>query len=341
MDSRKLSLRYQPDLDNELRSIVGDASLSLYRMVRYHLGWVDASGQARLSSGGKMLRPSLCLLACESVGGDWKQALPAAAALELLHNFTLVHDDIEDGDTERRGIPTVWHVWGLPQGVNTGDAMHVLARLAILKLEEKGVSSDKVLCSARLLDETCLSLCEGQCMDISFEDRLDISIDDYLKMINGKTAALFACSLKIGALLGTDDEEQIGHISDFGHNLGLAFQIQDDVLGIWGEDSKTGKSTASDILKKKKTLPVVYALQEASQEQKERLRTVYSQERVGEKDLPIVLEILDVTGARGYAESVAEEHRQKALAALEKAGIDSSTKGDFVALADFMIKREY
>jgi geranylgeranyl diphosphate synthase type I len=158
-------------------------------------------------------------------------------------------------------MPTVWHLWGQAQGLNTGDAMHVLARLALLGLEENGISSDKVLRAARLLDETCLRLCEGQYMDISFEERLNIGVDDYLGMIGGKTAALFACSLKLGAMIGTKDEQTIGHMYEFGRNLGLAFQIQDDILGIWGEDNKTGKSRASDIMKKKKTLPVIYGMQ--------------------------------------------------------------------------------
>ncbi len=341
MKPQELSSRYRADLDEGLRSIVGDSFLPLYHMMRYHLGWVDVDGQARLTSGGKLLRPSLCLLSCEAVGGDWKKAVPAAAALELLHNFTLVHDDIEDGDHERRGIPTVWHVWGMPQGINTGDAMHVLSRLALLKLEEKGVPPPKVLRAARLLDETCLSLCEGQYLDISFEDRLDIGVDDYLKMIGGKTAALFACSLKIGALLGTDDERPIENLSEFGRNLGLAFQIQDDVLGIWGEDSKTGKSTASDILKKKKTLPVVYAFENAGREQIEDLTSIYRQDEIGEKDLAPVLNILEESGARQYSEGIAGKYLDKALEYLAKAEISPSSKQDFISLAGFMVEREY
>ena len=341
MDIGTLSSRYQPDIDEELRSRIGNSSLPLYHMMRYHLGWVDELGQECFPSGGKLLRPGLCLLSCESVGGNWKKALPAAAALELLHNFTLIHDDIEDGDRKRRGMPTVWHVWGQAQGINTGDALHVLARMALLGLEENGIPPDKVLRAARLLDETCLRLCEGQYLDISFEQQLNIEVDDYLEMIGGKTAALFACSLEMGALLGTENEQTIGHLSEFGRNLGLAFQIQDDVLGIWGRNSKTGKSTASDIGKKKKTLPVIYGIREADVVNREDLLAIYAQETISQKDLPRVLMILDSTGARQYAEGIAREYCEKSLAALAEAKIGPSAQDEFAQLVGFMMGREY
>lgn len=341
MNPKTLSSRYQPDLDAELRSMIGDSSLPLYHMMRYHLGWIDASGQERPGKGGKLLRPGLCLLACESVGGDWRQALPAAAALELMHNFTLIHDDIEDEDRERRGIPTVWSVWGQPQAINTGDAMHILSRLALLKLEHNGVPAVKVLRAARLLDETCLRLCEGQYLDISYEKRMDIDIDDYMEMIGGKTAALFACSLKLGALTGTEDEELVEGLNRFGKNLGLAFQVQDDILGIWGEDSKTGKSTASDIRKKKKTLPIVYGIQKAKPDQKEDLLRIYEQNVVADGDIPVVLQVLDDTGAREYVEGVALQYCQKAAENIGKMNIAYSAKSELRSFAESLIGREY
>ncbi len=341
MDPKTLSSRYQPDLDEEFRLAVGNSSLPLYQMMRYHLGWVDAEGKSIITSKGKLIRPSLCLLSCEAVGGDWKKALPAAVALELLHNFTLIHDDIEDGDHERRGIPTVWHVWGIPQGINTGDAMHVLARLALFRLEEQGVSHSRVLRSARLLDETCLRLCEGQCLDISFEERLDVGVDDYLNMVEGKTAALFSCSFGIGALLGTDDGTKIERLSEFGRNLGLAFQVKDDVLGIWGEDSKTGKSTSSDILKKKKSLPVVYAFENAGREQIKELTAIYNQDEIDAIDIVSVQNILEESGARKYSEGIARKYSDKAMSCLAKADIATSYKEDFTSMAGFMVDREY
>lgn len=341
MNLKAPSLRYQPDLEAELRWIVGHSSLPLYHMMRYHLGWVDGSGQSRRTSGGKLLRPSLCLLSCESAGGDWHVALPAAAAVELVHNFFLIHDDIQDEGRERRGRPTVWRVWGQPQAINAGDTMHTLARLALLRLEGKGVAPAKILSAVRLLDETCLRLCEGQYLDMSYEQRLDISIDDYLDMIGLKTASLFECSLKLGALLGTDDERTIEGLGRFGNNLGLGFQIRDDVLGIWGEDEITGKSSAGDLLKKKKTLPVIYGMQMAGPEQRAGLLRVYCGERIIETDIAQAGEVLDGLGARRYADDVAGQYCRKALAELDETSISPSAKDQLRSLAQFMVEREY
>ena len=341
MDHHRLTARFQPELDKELQSIVGDNVSSLYQMMRYHLGWVDADGQAKLSGSGKLLRPFLCLRACQATGGDWRQALPAAAALELLHNFTLIHDDIEDGDHERRGRPAVWRVWGLGQGVNAGDAMHVLSHLALTRLQEREVPLAKILRAMQLMDETCLQLCEGQFLDISFENRMDITEADYIQMIAGKTAALFACSLSMGAVLGTDDEEQISHLAEFGRNLGMAFQIQDDILGIWGDDAKTGKPVAGDILKRKKTLPIVRALQESDEQTREQLSAIYDQHLIGRSDILQVLIILEAGQVRPYCEGVASQYTEKALAELEATRIEPSAKEDFKSLAGFVVNREF
>ena len=318
-------LRYRSDLETELRRIIGDSPSPLYHMMRYHLGWIDASGQSQFALSGKLLRPSLCLLSCESAGRDWHVALSAAAAVELVHNFSLIHDDIEDESRERRGRPTVWHVWGQPQAINAGDAMHTLARLALLRLEEKEVAPRKILSAIRLLDETCLRLCEGQYLDMSYEERFDISIDDYLEMIGLKTAALFECSLKLGALLGTEDDKIIEGLGRFGSSLGMSFQIQDDVLGIWGEDKITGKP-ADDLLKKKKTLPVIYGIKRAGPEQRAEFIRVYSQQTIPERDVASLQQMLDGLGARQYAGEVAGQYRRSALAELEKTAIPLSTK---------------
>ncbi|MFO8010621.1 MAG: polyprenyl synthetase family protein [Dehalococcoidia bacterium] len=341
MNPAELSSRYQPDLNDTLVAMVGDSTLPLYSMIRYHLGWVDADGQARMSNGGKMLRPGLCLLACEAVGGDWRKALPAAAGIELLHNFTLIHDDIEDGDRERRGIPTVWYVWNMPQAINAGDAMHVLSRLAMLGLEKTGIEAGTTLRAARTVDQACLRLCEGQYLDISFEDRMDIEVDDYLRMIDGKTAALFECSLKVGALLGTENETTINNLANFGRNLGMAFQVRDDFLGIWGEDSRTGKSTASDILRKKKTLPVIYSLQKAGGDSRETLHSTYSLDEIKPGNIPAILQALENAGARQYANDIVRRYTGDALRELNEAELAPSAVQNFTSIAEFMVGREY
>ena len=233
--------RYRSEIDSELRAVLAERESPLYDMMRYHLGWIDWQGRPLSGTAGKALRPALCLLACEAVGGTYHRALPAAAAVELLHNFSLIHDDIQDDDRERRHRPTVWSIWGKPQAINAGTAMRVLASLALSRLGENGVSGEKQLRIQRILDESCLRLIEGQYLDISYESRLDIGVTDYLGMIDGKTAALIGCSLELGAFLGTDDEAVIRGLWNFGRNLGLAFQIRDDILGIWGDEKETGK----------------------------------------------------------------------------------------------------
>jgi len=212
--------KYRAEIDSELRSVLAERQMPMYDMVRYHLGWVDKEGRPTLNSQGKALRPTLCLLACEAITGDFRMALPAAAAVELVHNFSLVHDDIQDNDRERRHNPTVWSLWGKPQAINVGTAIRVLASIALLRLGENGVSAQKQLRAQRLLDESCLKVIEGQYLDISYEPRLDVGVADYIEMIDKKTAALIAGSLELGALLSTDDELVIEHFRNFGRNMG-------------------------------------------------------------------------------------------------------------------------
>ena len=257
------------DTEGEIVRLVRDRDPSthgLYEMVRYHLA-LDGSG----ASGGKRMRPLLGLLAYASITGEHQRALPGAAAVELGHNFSLVHDDIEDGDVERRHRPTLWTVHGVPQAINTGDTLFSLSRIALHRLTDLGFPDRTVLRLMRLFDETCLALCEGQYIDIamSTSDEL-ISVELYFDMIGRKTAALIAASIEAGALLATEDEDVIARYRGFGWALGLAFQLNDDLLGIWGPEQTTGKEP-SDVAHRKKTLPVLYAHEHAGPEDRERL----------------------------------------------------------------------
>ena len=192
--------------------------------------------------------------------------------MELGHNFSLVHDDIEDRDVERRHRATLWTVFGVAQAINTGDTLFTLSRMALHRLSDLGFSDAKVLALMRLYDETCLALCEGQFMDIwSAEHDERLSVDFYFDMIGRKTAALIAASVKAGALLATDDQDVIDAYHGFGWSLGIAFQLNDDLLGIWGDEQSTGKEP-SDLAKHKKTLPVIYALEHGSDADRSRLR---------------------------------------------------------------------
>ncbi len=287
----------------------------LYEMARYHLG-LDGGGPR-----GKRLRPLLGLLAYESIAGDHRAALPGAAAVELGHNFSLVHDDIEDRDVERRHRATLWKVWGIPQAINAGDTLFTLSRMALHRLSELGFSDAKVLALMRLYDETCLALCEGQFMDIwSAERDEQLSVDFYFDMIGRKTAALIAASVQAGALLATDDEHVIDAYRGFGWSLGIAFQLNDDLLGIWGDEQATGKEP-SDLAKHKKTLPLIFALERASEPDRTRLRQIVTAAALSEADIDEARQILERSGARDYTRERARAERDEALRRLESAGV--------------------
>ena len=340
-DLESIWKRYRTDLETELKFAVGEAALPMYNMMRYHLGWIDKQGRPQSATAGKRLRPILCLLACQAANGEWRQALPAAAAVELVHNFSLIHDDIQDSSRERRGRGTVWHVWGKPQAINVGDGMHALALSSLLRLEDGGVPHPKVVRAARILGEASLKLCEGQYLDISYENRLDIGINDYLEMIGCKTAALFRCSLEIGTLLGSDDESLLTHLKLFGYYLGMTFQVHDDVLSIWGDEKTTGKPNTSDIQMKKKTLPIVYALEHTKGEDKAKLREIYQKRTIGTAEIDIVLKILNRIDAQGYAQDMSEKNYRQALSELNASALPEPAKDELKTVAAFLFKRQY
>lgn len=305
--------QYIPLIEAEMRAnlpMLDDALRAYYGMLHYHLGWADEHFAPVQVKSGKRIRPVLCLLACESAGGAIQAALPAAAAIELLHNFSLIHDDIEDNSPLRRGRPTVWTLWGIPQAINAGDGLFTIAHCALERLAQAGVDGERILQAQAMFNRTCLELTHGQHMDIEFEKRATVTVDEYMVMIANKTAALIGASAAIGALLGNSD-----HVQDyrtFGRELGLAFQIQDDVLGIWGDEAITGKSASSDLLTRKKTLPVLYGLERSAE-----LRAVYA---APEMDVAAAVRWLDAVGAREYAQTQARHHHDLALAALEQSG---------------------
>ena len=307
------------DTESEIVRLVQDRDHSthgLYEMVRYHLG-LDGSG----APTGKRMRPLLGLLAYASITGDYQAALPGAAAVELGHNFSLVHDDIEDGDRERRHRPTLWALHGIPQAVNTGDAMFSLSRIALHRLTDLGFSDRTVLRLMRLYDETCLRLCEGQYIDIwTSEHDEPMSVELYFDMIGRKTAALIAASIEAGALLATEDESVIARYRGFGWALGIAFQLNDDLLGIWGAEHATGKAP-SDVVHKKKTLPVIYAFEHASPADRDRLRQLYAMEAPTDADVADIVSILERSGAHQYTRDEARRYRDEALAELDAAGV--------------------
>jgi len=211
---------YRNKVRVELENVMDSCPPALCNMLRYHMGWQDEHGHSCSRESGKFIRSTLCLLSCQAVGGDMSQAMPAAAAVELIHNFSLIHDDIEDASYERHHRPTVWKLWGQSQAINAGDAMFTLAYLALLKLKEKGIADEKVASSTKMLSLACSDLCEGQYLDVGYENRLGTTIEDYLNMAAKKTAALFAVSTSLGAYLGSEDSKLVDFFHLFGKELG-------------------------------------------------------------------------------------------------------------------------
>jgi geranylgeranyl diphosphate synthase, type I len=302
-----------PAIEDELRKslipVEGNGLQDLLSMMVYHLGWEGVG--AGPAASGKRIRPLLLLLTCEAAGGHWECALPAAAAVELIHNFSLIHDDIEDNSPTRRGRPTLWTRWGIAQAINTGDSMFTLAHLALLRLEET-TSTDITLKAARILQRTCLHLTQGQHLDIAFESRNDLRLESYWQMVSGKTAALIGASTEIGALAGGASEKDQAAYRNFGSSLGLAFQAQDDLLGIWGDSLVTGKSNKSDLLAGKKSLPVVYGLQKGGEFAKR-----WRQGPVEPEDVDKLAETLSDEGGRAFTEECVQKFTAEALKALD------------------------
>ena len=307
------------DTEGEIVRLVQDRDPSthgLYEMVRYHLA-LDGSG----ASGGKRMRPLLGLLAYASITGEHQRALPGAAAVELGHNFSLVHDDIEDGDVERRHRPTLWTIHGVPQAINTGDTLFSLSRIALHRLTDLGFPDRTVLRLMRLYDETCLALCEGQYLDIamSASDGL-MSVELYFDMIGRKTAALIAGSIEAGAVLATSDEEVIARYRALRLGARAGIPAQRRPARHLGPEQATGKEP-SDVAHRKKTLPVIYAWEHAGPEDRARLVELYALDRPTADEVAEVIAILERTGAREYTRDEARRYRDEALAELDAAGV--------------------
>ena len=336
--------RYKSSVEKGLYDAVpGADNFEAYRLLRYHLGWVDRQGGPLDTSvtQGKALRPTLCLFACNALADDYSQSLPAAAAVELIHNFSLVHDDIQDQDVERRHQPTVWHLWGISKALWSGNAMQCIGDLSMLNVAGQSISPATVLRVSEILTESYLEMIQGQCLDLNFESRTDIKADEYLYMIACKTGALIRCALQIGALLATEDETAVKAFAEFGNHLGQVFQIRDDYLGIWGDQATLGKATDSDIRRRKKSYPVVFALERASGTAMEDLLRIYGQEELEEDDVQRVMAVLDEVGSQEYSQRLTEAAAARALEALKPVSLPRWAQTEAEELVDFLARREY
>jgi geranylgeranyl diphosphate synthase type I len=326
-----------PAIEEKLRSTIAktdeESLTELNYMLSYHLGLEgDEPGG---SASGKRIRPLILLLTTEAAGGNWQTALPAAASVELIHNFSLIHDDIEDNSPLRRGRPTLWKKWGIAQAINTGDAMFTMAFLALYGLTQS-LPSSLILSAIQILHETCLHLTQGQYLDISYEGRGDLNIDAYWPMVSGKTAALLAACTEIGSLVAGADEDTRLKYHQFGHSLGLAFQAKDDLLGVWGDAALTGKSNESDLITGKKSLPVLYGLELEGPFAKRWLTG-----NIKPDEVKALANQLSAEGAYDYTHSVSDQLTESALSALESAQPSGEAGEALVELANFLLLREH
>ncbi|MBM5805389.1 MAG: polyprenyl synthetase family protein [Candidatus Verstraetearchaeota archaeon] len=283
--------------------------------------------------GGKRMRPFLVVKSCEAVGGEAKDALPAATAVELVHNFTLIHDDIMDRDLLRRGVPTVHTVWGVPMGILSGDLLFAEAFNVLLS---GGVDCERLRRSAEILAKATVVLSEGQNMDMAFESRIDVSEAEYLDMIYRKTGALFQASAEMGGVMGGGDERSIRLLGEYGRNMGIGFQIFDDYLGMTSKEEVLGKSVGNDIREGKKTLIVIMALASLARGQ---LLKVLGKKTASDSEIAKLLESMGRHGVLEYVYGKAEAYISKATVAISK--LPSSPARDaLMDLAKYAISRK-
>lgn len=302
------------------------SSAELYEMTAHHFGWNDDGNL------GKSIRPLLCLLSCAAARGDWEAAVPAASGIELIHNFSLIHDDIEDSSDMRRHRPTVWKLWGLPQAINAGDALFALSRISGYRLLENGYQASIVLRVQRMLDETCLDLTRGQYLDLSFDVAPPGVLDRYLEMIQLKTATLVAASAAVGALCAGADDRTIAHYRAFGQHLGLAFQILDDVLGTWGSEGNMGKPVGADVETRKPSYPPIFALETSPE-----FTAMWRDPSASNED---IMAILEQVGAQDAAHAAATEQTSLAFDSLDAADPVEPAASELRGLADRLLVRE-
>lgn len=295
--------RFERALEDTVTAILASVGESpVCEQVRWHFGFGDDGAPRR----GKRLRPRLLLHTAFEEGATFEQALDAALAIEYVHNYSLVHDDIEDGDRLRHGAETVWARYGIPHGVNAGDSMCALSYLALLR-NTGGLPLDRIAVMTSVLHEANLAMCVGQARDMHFESVGRVSMDEYLAMVRGKTSALFGAACELGARAAGAADERVTAYRELGRAYGSSFQIRDDILGTWGSPEETGKPSGSDIARRKWTFPVVWALGGEPSEEREAIARRYARSApLDPADVGAIVQALDALGARRAADEAGE-----------------------------------
>ncbi|MYR82794.1 polyprenyl synthetase family protein [Streptomyces sp. SID5466] len=324
-----------------LRAAVDRLAPPMDTVAAYHFGWIDAEGRPSAGDGGKAVRPALALLSAEAAGAPAEAGIPGAVAVELVHNFSLLHDDLMDGDEQRRHRDTVWKVHGPAQAILVGDALFALAYDLLLELGT--VEAGR---AARRLTTATRKLIDGQAQDISYEHRERVTVEECLEMEGNKTGALLACAVSIGAVLGGADDRTADTLEAYGYHLGLAFQAVDDLLGIWGDPESTGKQTWSDLRQRKKSLPVVAALA-AGGEASERLGELLAADAksndfdsFSEEEFAARAALIEEAGGREWTAREARRQHAIAIEALHAVDMPHRVREQLTELADFVVVRK-
>lgn len=323
-----ISRRIEEKLLSFFHSLPND---DLTNIIRYHMGWLNKNFIPEDSYKGKRLRPVLCSLICKITGGNLEESYPAGIALELTHNFSLVHDDIQDKDILRRGRETVWSIWGTAQGINVGDAMISLAHKAIL---DSGLDYYKKCRLIDILDTAIFRLCQGQFTDVSFEEKKDVDIEEYLLMIQGKTCSMFEASVEMGLVL-SEKEELIEKFVLIARNLGIGFQILDDILGLWGNPKVTGKPVGSDLRQNKKTYPIILGLKE-----KPEIRDIVLNRDKTEKDIEYITQLFEQSGIKEECKDKVNLYLSKARDIINSLPLDKDNLELLLELTYYLEGRE-
>ena len=310
----------------------------LYNLLRYHLGWVDQQGQPEIHGPRDSFHSLVTPAVCEALAGQFQPSLPMAAAVELLHNFSQVHGDVQAGRVDAGGRPSIWWVWGPAQAINAGDGFHALARVALMRLLERGMGAEEVIGAAEMLDRSCLAMCEGQYADLGFQDRLLVTTGEYDDMIALKSGALAGCAAAGGALAAGTGVATQERFQEMGVKLGMAWQLTRDIADFWG---KRGDGvTASNLLNKKKSLPLIYTLENCPTSAKREITAAYMKRVLEPADLARVVEIMDDTGARAACENRARELLEQALDVSHSEGNPGPQQAGVLALADLALSSE-
>ena len=338
MKLQEFATLMRPSIEEVLKQAVNRAPdqrlAPFYGWLTYHMGWEEEG--AGVQAQGKRIRPLMVLLCCLAADGEWQPALPAAAAVELVHNFSLIHDDVEDQGEMRHGRPTVWVKAGTAQAINAGDLLFTLAQNAVLGL--KDTINAQVACEAAfVLNRACQRLTEGQYLDLSYEKMNDLPLDAYFPMVNGKTASLLSACAELGAVCAQVSPQRREAYTRFGNRLGMAFQAVDDWLGIWGDAALVGKSVESDLLSKKKTLPVLFGLQQKGKFADQWRRAV----AINPDDVPHLAKLLVEEGAQDFTVREADRLTDEALSALKEAcPRESDASLALLELANALLRRD-